>query len=195
MTTLRLRHIMLLIHGYFCIIGDDGVKSYYSLVLTLIVFISGLTAGCNSNKSTPALDYWYEAKPIVVDHIDKVGRPIANVILEVGPELRAGDKSAARKFITVLKDTLPDRNKTYVQLSKLGAPGGVAGTWHLAQLKAWGMQLQATQMLLSCWNFTEGVATCAEEDANRASKAWDDSLFAGQEADRLQQDLVSSLTK
>ena len=142
-----------------------------------------------------SLNYWIKAKPIVERQIAEVGQPLASLILEIGSDIWAGNASANNEFVKALQEAQPHLGQAFLELSELKPPPGLAMEWHQAQLKAWGMRLDAINILVGGWDFDHQTFVGSEEDAQLGGRLWDESMLAGQDADRAQNELLKWLAE
>lgn len=175
-----------------------GVAALVSLSLLFACgFISNSTPASPPPTADPIVEqsvrYWIKATPIVERQRAEVGIPLAKLMTEIGPQVRAGDRSAMTRWVNTLRKVRPQLGESFIALSSLNPPPGLPARWHFAQLEAWGKRLDSTDILLANWCETRNGFTGTIADSELASQLWDAAMLAGQEADKLQIELIQLL--
>ena len=167
--------------------------------------------------------FWAQAKPIVERQIAEVGQPLATILLQIDRDLRKENPAALSQWYETLLEVGPRLKVSYDALSSLSAPPGRATRWHQAQLRAWGMRLDSIDVLSANWSRVRTDQTLFRLDPNSLStdellaairtnaiaskggfngtdadfalmsQLWDQSILAGLEADRLQNEILDWL--
>ncbi|MCL0096955.1 hypothetical protein M1O19_00220 [Dehalococcoidia bacterium] len=140
-------------------------------------------------------EFWAAARPIVEQQVAEFGRPLAELTVELGPQMASGQPTAYSQWIGELQERRQYLARAFLQFSELEPPPGIAARWHQAQLKAWGMRLDALDIVVANWDFHRHLFVGSEEDAQLGDELWQGAMLTGQRADRLQGELIQWLAE
>lgn len=141
--------------------GDrHGLLGVPGLILALVVLAGVLASGCGRPAAVPTpkslldleLAYKEETRPLINDAILNGGTPLAEVYLDLFPDLVAGDPDAYERFVQSAERALPIYREALAKWMTIQPPSvGDAGKSHTAYALAWGERVASLTFIIQGW--------------------------------------------